>query len=193
MTKIALFGTSADPPTIGHQTILKWLASNYDLVVVWASDNPFKKHQTSLTRRSEMLQLTIEEIKTIHHNIQLHPELSDRYTLVTINKAREIWQEAEFTLVIGTDLVEQISKWYRVRELLQQVRLLIIPRSEYNLEPQALAQLNNLGCKYQIANFKTIPTSSTAYRLNKDRTVLTPAVKTYIDRHNLYYSSIVNY
>jgi nicotinate-nucleotide adenylyltransferase len=190
--KIALFGTSADPPTTGHQTILSWLASNYDLVVVWASDNPFKKHQTSLTRRSEMLQLTIEEIKTIHNNIQLHPELSDRYTLVTVDKAKKIWKEAEFTLVIGADLVEQISKWYRVRELLQQVRLLIIPRHEYTLESQTLTQLNNLGCKYKIANFQTVPTSSTAYRLNKDRTVLTPAVKTYIDRHNLYYSSIVN-
>ncbi|MFN6300225.1 MAG: nicotinic acid mononucleotide adenylyltransferase, partial [Microcystis sp.] len=26
MLKIALFGTSADPPTAGHQAILKWLS-----------------------------------------------------------------------------------------------------------------------------------------------------------------------
>ncbi|MGL5832760.1 MAG: nicotinate-nucleotide adenylyltransferase, partial [Waterburya sp.] len=34
MKKIALFGTSADPPTIGHQTILQWLSQHYDHVVV---------------------------------------------------------------------------------------------------------------------------------------------------------------
>lgn len=32
---IALFGTSADPPTIGHQGILQWLSGRYDVVVVW--------------------------------------------------------------------------------------------------------------------------------------------------------------
>ncbi|MEY2856531.1 MAG: nicotinic acid mononucleotide adenyltransferase, partial [Cyanobacteriota bacterium] len=55
MKTIALFGTSADPPTIGHQTILQWLSQHYDRIVVWASDNPFKQHQTPLKFRSEML------------------------------------------------------------------------------------------------------------------------------------------
>ncbi|NEQ41665.1 MAG: nicotinic acid mononucleotide adenylyltransferase, partial [Okeania sp. SIO3I5] len=45
MTKIALFGTSADPPTAGHETIVRWLSQNFNKVVVWASDNPFKSHQ----------------------------------------------------------------------------------------------------------------------------------------------------
>ena len=106
--KIALFGTSADPPTAGHQTILNWLAEHYDLVVVWASDNPFKKHQTTLQHRSQMLQVAIDEIEPRKHNIKLCQKLSDRRTLITLQKAREIWTDAEFTLVIGADLVKQI-------------------------------------------------------------------------------------
>lgn len=43
MTRVALFGTSADPPTVGHQAILRWLSEHYDQVAVWAADNPFKK------------------------------------------------------------------------------------------------------------------------------------------------------
>jgi cytidyltransferase-related domain len=62
MTKIALFGTSADPPTSGHQAILFWLSQRFDKVVVWASDNPFKNHQTLLEHRMAMLSLLIEEI-----------------------------------------------------------------------------------------------------------------------------------
>ena len=46
--KIALFGTSADPPTVGHKMIIEWLSQNFDKAVVWVSDNPFKYHETSL-------------------------------------------------------------------------------------------------------------------------------------------------
>ena len=57
--KIALFGTSADPPTAAHQTILQWLSDHYDQVAVWASDNPFKENQTPLSHRMTMLALLI--------------------------------------------------------------------------------------------------------------------------------------
>jgi nicotinate-nucleotide adenylyltransferase len=62
MVNIALFGTSADPPTSAHQAILNWLSYHYDHVAVWASDNPFKTHQTPLEHRSTMLRLLIEDI-----------------------------------------------------------------------------------------------------------------------------------
>ena len=42
MKSVALFGTSADPPTSGHGAILGWLSQHYDQVAVWAADNPFK-------------------------------------------------------------------------------------------------------------------------------------------------------
>ena len=65
---VALFGTSADPPTAGHQAILKWLSERYDWVAVWASDNPFKFHQTSLEHRGAMLRLLIEDIDFVPTN-----------------------------------------------------------------------------------------------------------------------------
>ena len=46
--KIALFGTSADPPTIAHQKIISWLGSQFDRVAVWAANNPFKVHGAAL-------------------------------------------------------------------------------------------------------------------------------------------------
>ncbi|MGB2926426.1 MAG: adenylyltransferase/cytidyltransferase family protein, partial [Limnothrix sp.] len=62
MTQIALFGTSADPPTVGHQSILRWLSEHYDQVAVWAADNPFKEHGATLDQRSEMLELLIKDL-----------------------------------------------------------------------------------------------------------------------------------
>ena len=185
MKKIALFGTSADPPTIGHQTFLHWLSQHYDLVVVWASDNPFKQDQTPLQYRNEMLQLAVDDLGL--NNISLHPELSDRYTLITVNKARQKWgQNIELSLVIGSDILPQIHSWYCIKELLKQVKLLIVPRAGYGIETADLASLNRLGGEYAIASLKVAEASSSNYRVQKDQSLVTPAVKDYIEQRNLY-------
>lgn len=190
MTTIALFGTSADPPTSGHQNILSWLAQHYDLVVVWASDNPFKEHQTSLKHRTEMLRLAIAEIHQPYlaqNKILLKEELSDRRTLITVKKAREIWgEQAEFTLVIGSDLVRQIVTWYRVEELFAQVKLLIVPRPGYSITETDLEAISNKGGTYAIATLNAPQVSSTAYRLEGNHKVITPAVQNYITQKHLY-------
>ncbi len=186
MEKIALFGTSADPPTAGHQTILKWLSEHYDRVLVWASDNPFKKHQTSLENRSQMLGLAIAEINSVQENIHLCQELSDRRSLLTIQKARNIWQDAEFTFVIGSDLVSQIASWYHIEELLTQVKILVVPRPGYAIIKSDLDSLTNLGGDFSIATLNAPRISSSAYRLQGDRKILTPAVAAYIKQQNLY-------
>ena len=185
MQKIALFGTSADPPTIGHQTILHWLSQHYDRVVVWASDNPFKQHQTPLKYRSEMLQQGIADLKL--DNISLHPELSDRFTLITVDRAREKWgQAAEFSLIIGSDILPQIHNWYRIEELLSKVKVLIVPRLGYGMKETDLASLHNIGGEYAIASLNAPKVSSSTYRLQKDQSLVTPSVRDYIYRHNLY-------
>ncbi|MEO1802428.1 MAG: nicotinate-nucleotide adenylyltransferase [Cyanobacteria bacterium J06629_2] len=185
MKNIALFGTSADPPTIGHQTILYWLSQYYDRVVVWASDNPFKQHQTPLPGRNQMLQLAIETLAL--DNINLYPELSDRFTLITVNRAREKWgQEVDFSLVIGSDILPQMPSWYRIEELLAQVRLAIVPRRGYRIEQTDLASLRELGGEYAIATLNAPQVSSSTYRLEKDRSLVTPAVRDYIYQHGLY-------
>ena len=184
--KIALFGTSADPPTAGHQTILNWLGEHYDLVVVWASDNPFKDHQTTLQHRSQMLQVAIDEIEPKKPNIRLYQELSDRRTLITVQKARKIWKDAEFTVVIGSDLVQQITKWYHIEELLKQVKILVVPRPGYSITECDLQDLRNLGGRCSIATLNAPRVSSSAYRLEQDKAVITPAVENYIQKQNLY-------
>ena len=185
--KIALFGTSADPPTAAHQSILQWLSDHYDQVAVWASDNPFKENQTPLSHRMTMLELLIEEMSHPAHNVRVYEQLSDRRSLSSLEKAKAIWgEDSEYSLVIGSDLIEQICHWYRVRELFQAVILLIVPRPGYQINPQQLKQLEELGGKYQIADINAPEISSTTYRINKDKTVITPPVKDYIYQQKLY-------
>lgn len=186
-TKIALFGTSADPPTTGHQKILSWLSQNFDNVAVWASDNPFKDHQTPLEHRQTMLWLLIQDITPKRENIALYPELSSPRSIITVEQAKQKWPEAEFTLVIGSDLVNQLPRWYRIEELLQQVKLLIIPRPGYAIDNFALLQkLTEMGAFFDIANIKGPAVSSTAFREKGASEVLTAPVEDYIHKQQLY-------
>jgi nicotinate-nucleotide adenylyltransferase len=186
MTQIALFGTSADPPTAGHQQILSWLADHFDQVVVWASDNPFKSHQTELQHRCAMLQMLIDEIKSSKPNINLYQHLSSRRTLETLVSAQQHWPDAEFILVIGSDLVQQIQGWYQVQNLLKQVKLLIIPRPGYPVNDQDLVALKQLGGSVEIASIMGLAVSSTDFREAGDCNALTAAVQAYINQENLY-------
>jgi nicotinate-nucleotide adenylyltransferase len=187
MINIALFGTSADPPTAAHQAIIKWLSHHYDYVAVWASDNPFKSHQTPLEHRSTMLRLLIEEISPPRRNVSLHQDLSSPRTLETVAKARTHWgPNVNYTVVIGSDLISQMPRWYQIDKLLKQVQLLVMPRSGYVIDEASLEELHKLGAKIAVADITVPAVSSTAYRENGDAKVVTPPVEDYIHQEQLY-------
>lgn len=183
---IALFGTSGDPPTTGHQQILEWLSDRYDLCAVWVSNNPFKSDQTDLGHRVEMMQLLITELNLTCANIQLHPEISSPRSLITVNLAKQIWQNADFTLVVGADLIPQLPTWYRAQELFQQVKILVAARVGYKISEQNLEGLYAIGAKVAIADVVIPEISSSNYRKNGDLSGIIPSIQAYIHTNNLY-------
>jgi nicotinate-nucleotide adenylyltransferase len=201
---VALFGTSADPPTIAHGMILKYLATRFDHVAVWAADNPFKPEQTPLDRRHQMLKLLIEELgcedlrSPERERLVLHPELSFPRTWNTLEAAKTLWSEARFTpiftpiftLVVGADILPQLPHWYRATELLQQVKVLLIPRQGYEIKQADLDRLKALTIQVEIAPFVPPQISSSEYRKQGDAAhLLTPRMQAYLDRTPLYQSS----
>jgi nicotinate-nucleotide adenylyltransferase len=185
--KIALFGTSADPPTIAHQKIINWLADKFDAVAVWAADNPFKLHGATLEQRSHMLELLIAEMQLpLNQKAKVYRELSSQRTLESLITARSIWPDSEFTLTVGADLITQLPQWYRVSELLNQVELLIVPRTGNQIEPIDLQRLTDLGATISIAPLSTPAISSTTIRTSRSIVGMTPSVATYTQHHHLY-------
>ncbi|BAZ11351.1 nicotinic acid mononucleotide adenyltransferase [Calothrix sp. NIES-4071] len=184
--QIALFGTSADPPTAGHQKVLKWLSQCFDLVAVWAAENPFKLHKVSLEHRVKMLQILIDGIDSHPDNIYLQQDLSSLRTLETLDKALQKWQGAEYTLVVGSDLLTQLPRWYRIEDLLQQVQLLVVPRPGYAINETSMLGVKQLGASVKIAPITGLDVSSTSYRENGNSDALTPSVIEYINQQHLY-------
>lgn len=187
MLRIALFGTSADPPHQGHCEILRWLATQFDHVAVWAADNPFKAHQTPLRDRAAMLRLMIKDLPVSSGRIALHDELSHSRTLMSVQRARQIWPEAELTLVVGSDLIAQLPRWYRARELFEQVKILVVPRPGYTPSDNDLKRVRQQGGYVSMADIpEQYDVSSTYYRQTEDAEALPTAVRAYIDQKNLY-------
>lgn len=186
MKKIALFGTSADPPTVGHQSIIEWLAGLYDYVAVWASDNPFKQHQSVLSERQRMLTLLIQDSQQRYEHVGLQAELSHSKTLFTVQQAQQLWPHAELILVVGSDVVTTLPHWYGVETLFQQVQLLILHRPDAQLHSDALTALQKMGAQLAIANFQGPPVSSSHYRHTGDINDVPPAIAAYIQQHHLY-------
>lgn len=184
--QIALFGTSADPPTAGHEKVLKWLSQCFDLVAVWAAENPFKSHKVPLEHRVMMLQKLIDGIESHPDNIHLQQDLSSLRTLETLDKAKQKWQGAEYTLVVGSDLLTQLPRWYRIEDLLQQVKLLVVPRPGYVINETSMQGVKQLGAKIIIAPITGLDVSSTSYRENGNSDALTPSVIDYINQQHLY-------
>ena len=61
MESIAFLGTSADPPTCGHEALLEGLLKLFPRVITWASNNPTKKHIASLNQRQKFLHALVQE------------------------------------------------------------------------------------------------------------------------------------
>jgi 8-oxo-dGTP diphosphatase len=185
---IALFGTSADPPTLGHQVVLEWLAQHFDQVAVWASDNPFKGNQTPLAHRQAMLRLLVNEVHL--PQVEHYPSLSDRKTLNTVKEAYQRWPDAQFTLVVGSDVVPTLLHWHRIETLLTLVKILVLPRSGTALIQATVASLRSQGADLAIADFLGPDISSSAYRNTGNPAGLPESISNYIHEHNLYRNGI---
>mgnify|MGYP001801306422 FL=1 len=105
---------------------------------------------------------------------------------MTVDRARDRWPNAQITLTTGSDLIEQLPRWYQVGELFQVVDLLVIPRPGYGITAEKLTPLKQLGATVTVADLTGLAVSSTVYRKGGDSSALPPSVATYIQRESLY-------
>jgi len=181
---LALFGTSADPPTAGHRALLQGLARTYGQVATWASDNPFKQHGASLQQRAALLQRLVDDLAD--PRIALHQELSSPRALTTLERAETLWPDRELVFVVGGDLAPQVPRWYRATELLQRCRLAVVPRQGVPLQPDALDSLRQLGGRPELLELPVPGTASSAVRAQPEPQQLPAAVWEELVKHNLY-------
>ena len=185
--EVALFGTSADPPTIGHEKIIEELSKNYSLIIIYASDNPKKNHRENIFFRSLLLKTLITDLN--RSNIIFDQNISSPWAIESVQKCKEIYSLTRIDFVIGSDLISDIFNWKNCDKLLQQVKLNIIKRDGYPINANSLGILKAKKVDYEISSLNIPNISSSMVRLNKKYSDLPKSLVDIVKNNNLYLSN----
>ena len=184
--RIALFGTSADPPTIGHKKILEELSKIYSYVITYASNNPKKKHKESIFFRNLLLKSLIKEIN--NPKIIFNKKISSQWAIESIKECKKIYAFSKIDLVIGSDLITEVFLWKNFDKIIKAVRLLIIKREGYPIESNTLKMFETKKVNFKITSLNIPNVSSSMVRLNSNYSDLPESLIDIIKNNNLYES-----
>mgnify|MGYP005699856623 FL=1 len=183
---IALFGTSADPPTIGHKKILEELSKIYSFTISYVSNNPKKKHIEDISIRSHLLKTLIDDLD--NPKILFNQKISSQWAVESIKKCKEIYKFNNLDFVIGSDLIKDIFYWKNFDKIILEVSFFIILREGYPVESNTLKMLETYKVKFKISTIKTPNISSSKFRLNFNCSNLPSSLIDIVKKNNLYES-----
>ena len=183
---IALFGTSADPPTIGHKKILEELSKIYAFTISYVSNNPKKKHIEDISIRSHLLKTLIDDLD--NPKILFNQKISSQWAVESIKKCKEIYKFNNLDFVIGSDLIKDIFYWKNFDKIILEVSFFIILREGYPVESNTLKMLETYRVKFKISTIKTPNISSSKFRLNLNCSNLPSSLIDIVKKNNLYES-----
>ena len=184
---IALFGTSADPPTIGHKKILEELSKIYAFTIGYVSNNPNKNHKEDISIRSHLLKTLIEDLD--NPKILFNQSVSSQWAVESIKKCKEIYEFNNLDFVIGSDLIKDIFYWKNFDKIILDVSFYIILREGYPVESNTLKMLETYKVKFKISTIKIPETSSSNFRLNFNCSNLPTSLIDIVKKNNLYEST----
>lgn len=183
---IALFGTSADPPTIGHKKILEELSKIYAFTISYVSNNPKKKHIEDISIRSHLLKTLIDDLE--NPKILFNQKMSSQWAIESIKKCKEIYKFNNLDFVIGSDLIKDIFYWKNFDKIILEVSFFIILREGYPVESNTLKMLETYKVKFKISTIITPNISSSKFRLNFNCSNLPSSLIDIVKKNNLYES-----
>ncbi len=184
---IALFGTSADPPTIGHEKILEELSRIYSFTIAYVSNNPQKNHKEGFSIRSHLLKTLIEDLD--NPKIVFNQSLSSQWALESIKKCKRIYELNNLDFVIGSDLIKDIFYWKNFNKIADEVSFLIILREGYPVESNTLKMLETYKVKFEISTIQIPNISSSKLRSNFNYSNLPTSLIDFVKKNNLYEST----
>jgi len=187
LKSVALFGTSADPPTIGHKKILEELSKIYDFTISYVSNNPNKKHKEDISIRSHLLKTLIEDLD--NPKILFNQRLSSKWAVESIKKCKKIYEFNNLDFVIGSDLIKDIFSWKNFDKITKEVSFFIILREGYPVKSNTIKMLETYKVKFRISNTKIPNISSSKFRLNFNYSNLPKSLIDIVKKNNLYEST----
>jgi nicotinate-nucleotide adenylyltransferase len=189
--RVGLYFGSFNPVHHGHLLIATWLLQNTSLQQVWfvvSPQNPLKPASSLLNEyhRLYLVQLAIEgekDLKALDIEFKL-PKPS--YTVDTLAYLQEKYPSHEFSIIMGSDSFQNLSKWKNAEWLLKNFSLYVYRRPEHEQLPVYPGARD-----IHILNAPLLPISSTEIRkkikAGKSIRYLVPeSVRAEIERNGYY-------
>lgn len=204
---IAILGGSFDPPHRGHTATASRLLKIYHFAEVWLMpcyQHPFNKPSTesvlgknlsSPDKRFEMTKyLEHGRVKVSDYEIR---KKTISYTIDTLRFLTKKYPQDKFCWIIGTDQVDDFTKWKEWKEIINNFKLIIVPRTGFKKAKKELENISKLVrvpkniVLIDAKKFPPIYIASTLIRkkVRKNKSILTMVPKNigkYIMEHDLY-------
>jgi len=137
--RVGILGGTFDPPHIGHFIVAHQVQHALQLDEIRFMPNHIPPHKnrnfdTNVKDRLEMLTRAIHgqpcfKIEMIELEREGPSYTYDTMVLLT-NKEKDV----EFYFIIGADMIEYLSKWYKIDELIKMVTFIGVNRPHYHAE-----------------------------------------------------------
>lgn len=175
--KIALLMGSFNPIHKGHVRLANFVLERDLADAVWcvvSPQNPLKEMTAvSFEDRFRMVEVAFEGCKGVVA-CDIEKELGlPSYTFNTIVELKKRYPSDDFFILCGSDIVDQLDRWYRIEELKKMVEFKVYPRGEG-------------GASSEFSGAELIDVSSTQLRGEISEDWLPRGVYEYIIEHNLY-------
>jgi len=187
---VGIFGGSFDPVHKGHVSISEsFLNSGLidELLVLLTPAPPHKRdqNQAPYAHRLEMLKIAFGGIDDVQVSDIEQSLPKPSYTLQTIEHLRKTFPGRLFYLCLGEDSLSHFHEWYKYRQILKTVSLIVARRPDFDsssVDPEILERTI-------FTDHNPVDISSTQIRAGQiSKKVLPEKVAEYIRRHHLYTS-----
>ena len=199
MEQIGIFGGSFNPPHSGHIQAAEYAAAELGLsrvLMIPALEPPHKQLPPGTptpAQRLEMLRLAVAgHPKLEASDVELTRE-GTSYTCDTLRLLRQQYPQAEFTLLLGSDMFQIVDQWKNAEEILNNTRLAVFCRGgkrERELIGQMEQKLLSQGSRVDLLKNPITEISSTQMRrllaFGCGGEFLPHGVEAYIHRNGLY-------
>lgn len=190
--KVALFGGTFDPVHNGHvkaaHSVLQFTDCRqvWFIPVYWHSSKAMEK-VSDISHRKKMIEIAIkgkQGMRLVDFNE------NPTYTIETIQKAKKAHPRNEYVWVIGSDLVQEFDSWKDSKEILKEVKVIIVPEPGFQKMQSKLLSEQKGNC-IVLWNAERVDLNSTVVReklLNGENVagLVDAKVLQYIKENNLY-------
>ena len=202
--KIGIFGGTFNPPHNGHVRMAEKVAEELELDKTLIIPNKMPTHKrceelATNDERFDMCKLVFTNEKFELSRIEMDRP-SDSYMILTLNQLRKIYPDAEFYLIIGSDMFLMLHKWYKYKEIMEQCNICVCARNnedtllelrKYAFDKLGIYIKDRDGKNIHISTLDAYEVSSTDIRerTRDGRSVFglcSPQIIEYMESHKLY-------